>query len=65
MKKGYSKNIFSGKMTTDKKTQEYVILRDLKLLTIPTRWTLVKMDFEALERIDLNTWFINFAGEEV
>ena len=49
-------------MTSDDKTREYVLLRYFRDLTLLTRWTLLKMDFDAIEKIDANTWFNKFEG---
>jgi len=45
----------------DEKTNlEYILLRNYKELTLITRGILLKMNFDAHEKIDSDTWFIDF-----
>ncbi|MDH3313002.1 MAG: hypothetical protein OEM28_07635 [Nitrosopumilus sp.] len=44
---------------------EYILLRNYLELTNTSRGLLLRMDFDALEKIESNTWFHKFEGEDI
>jgi hypothetical protein len=44
---------------------EYILLRNYLELTDTSRGLLLKMDFDALNKIDSNTWLHKFEGDEI
>lgn len=47
----------------DKETNlEYLLIRNYKEWTLPARWILLKMDFDAIEKINSNSWYRTFSG---
>lgn len=53
-------------MELDEQTNlEYVLLRNYGELTLPTRGILLKMNFDAIEKIENDSWFIQYSGPDV